>query len=308
MPLFSVLIANYNNGRFIRRALESVLEQTFTDWELIVVDDASVDDSVEIINSYIAQDQRIRLFQHAANEGCGSTKRDCASNASGELCGFLDPDDALSADALAVMAGEHQRHPEVSMVYSRFWFCDPELNVRHPAQWVKSIPKGETNLFHDKIMHFVSFKKKAYDQTEGIGKQYSSAVDKDLYYKLEEVGPVRFVDRELYFYRENPKGMSQFHNYIAAQDNHFRVIESAMERRRKSGFPSLTSSQYRLIRSRIFMQRAELMLRLGYPAGEVFRWLRRSFSESPFSFNLLRIKYLFLSWSRRPHIRQGSVL
>ncbi len=307
MALFSVLIASYNNGKFLHDAIQSVLRQSYTEWEIIIVDDASDDNSVEIIQDYMARGYPVKLYLHASNEGCGSTKRDCAEHACGGLCGFLDPDDALTDDALEVMVRQHQLCPEASLVYSRFWFCDQGLKVTRSAKWVKPVPEGEINLLHDMVMHFVAFKKRAYDRTEGIGRQYRSAVDKDLYYKLEEVGPVRFVDRELYYYRENPGGMSQFHNYYEAQENHFRVIEKAMQRRQKSGFPSLTQRQYHFVRSRILLQRAEQLVKLRYPPAEVFYWLKESFKESPLSYNHMRIKYLIDSWTYRPKSHLVSV-
>jgi glycosyltransferase involved in cell wall biosynthesis len=295
MAFFSVLIANYNNGNYISVAIDSVIRQTFTDWEIVVVDDASDDDSIGIINKYIAAGYPVALHRHEETEGCGGTKNDCVTFSSGEICGFLDSDDALTPDALAVMAEAHRNHPSVSLVYSRFYYCDPGLNIRHRAEWVKPIPAGETNLMHDQVMHFVSFKRSAYNQTDGIDRQFISAEDKDLYYKLEEVGPFLFVDQTLYLYREHRKGISQFSNYIMTQDYHLQVIESAMQRREKNGFQALTNSQYRKVKSRIFLQRAELLAKLKYPVTSVCRWLLISFSLYPWQFNLLRAKYLMQS-------------
>jgi len=298
MAFFSVLIANYNNGKYISTAIDSVLRQTFTDWEIVVVDDASDDDSAGIVGKYISAGYPVTLHRHEVRQGCGGTKNDCIAFSAGEICGFLDADDALAEDALAAMVEAHRNNPSVSLVYSRFYFCDPDLKIKRRADWVKPVPVGGTNLFHDQVMHFVSFKRAAYDKTEGIGRQFISAEDKDLYYKLEEVAPFLFLDRVLYYYRENRRGMSQFDNYASAQDNHLRVIESAIHRRQKSGFPSLTSSQHRVVKSRISLQRAELLVRLGYPLAMVVKWLFTSFFQCPWRYNLLRIKYFIQSCIR----------
>ena len=299
MAVFSVLIANYNNANTISVAIDSVLRQTFTDWEIVIVDDGSADGSISIINKYIAAGHPVTLHRHEKNQGCGGTKNDCIAFSSGEICCFLDSDDALTDDALAVMAEAHRKNPLVSLVYSRFYYCDRDMNIQRRAEWVKSIPTGGTNLFHDQVMHFVSFKRSAYDQTEGIGRQFISAEDKDLYYKLEEAGPFLFVDKTLYLYRENSKGISQFVNYIMTQDNHLQVIENAMQRRVETGFRSLTNSQFRLVKSRIYLQRAELMVKLKYPRGDVFNWILNSFRIFPSKYNLLRIKYLLQSCLRQ---------
>jgi glycosyltransferase involved in cell wall biosynthesis len=305
MALISVLIANYNNGKYISEAIESVIRQTWRDWEIVVVDDGSSDQSVEIVSKYIHDGFPVSLHQHKENEGCGGTKNDCVAWSAGEICCFLDPDDALTPDALEKMVHAHKEHPEVSLIYSRFYFCDTELKIKHRADWVKPIPPGETNLMHDQAMAFVTFKRSCYNQTAGIGREYISAEDKDLYYKLEEVAPFLFLDETLYYYRENRKGMSQFRNYLTAQDNHLRVIECAMKRRAVNGFKSLTKNQFRKLKSRIFLQRAELLIKLGYPGHDIFHWLVQSWLQAPFCFNLLRIKYLLTSWFSSTRSRQA---
>ena len=94
MPLFSVLIANHNHGDYLMDALESVKAQTYTCWEIVIVDDDSTDNSLELYNE-LEKDPRIRVFRNNENRGCGYTKRRCLEMAQGELCGFLDADDGL---------------------------------------------------------------------------------------------------------------------------------------------------------------------------------------------------------------------
>ena len=126
-PLFSVLMANYNNGKYLMGAIESVRRQTYANWEIVLVDDGSVDNSLELYEE-LGKDSRIHIFRNEKNMGCGYTKRRCVEESSGELCGFLDPDDEILPNALKVMVDTHDEHPEVSLVTSRYYFCDEELN------------------------------------------------------------------------------------------------------------------------------------------------------------------------------------
>ena len=126
-PLFSVLIANYNNGRFLMDAISSVREQTYSNWEIILVDDASTDNSTELYKQ-LEQDERIHIFYNETNGGCGFTKRRCAELANGSLCGFLDPDDTLLPEAIQKHVAAHQGHPQVSVVYSRCYYCRARLH------------------------------------------------------------------------------------------------------------------------------------------------------------------------------------
>src|SRR6266567_1565920 len=100
---FSILIANYNNGRFFKDCYNSILAQTYINWEVIIVDDGSTDDSVEAIKNIINMDKRFHFYINNQNKGCGFTKRKCVEVASGDICGFVDPDDALLPNALKKM-------------------------------------------------------------------------------------------------------------------------------------------------------------------------------------------------------------
>ena len=199
-PLFSVLIANYNNGKYLMEAINSVYAQTYTNWEIILVDDASTDNSKEIYKE-LEKDTRIHIFYNDENHGCGYTKRRCAELANGELCGFLDPDDIISKDALQIMAQEHIANEGISMAYSDMYYCDENLNIistTHRGQ----IPDNTTFLeFYNYVSHFAVYKRSVYLKTEGISADAQRAVDHDLYFKLEEYGPFTFVSQPLYFYR-----------------------------------------------------------------------------------------------------------
>ena len=87
-PLFSVLIANHNDSKYLMEAVESVEAQTYTRWEIIIVDDGSTDNSKELFQE-LEKNPRIRVFCNGENKGCGFTKRRCLEEAKGEICGFL---------------------------------------------------------------------------------------------------------------------------------------------------------------------------------------------------------------------------
>ncbi|MEZ0129887.1 glycosyltransferase family 2 protein [Flavobacterium sp. LBUM151] len=106
-PLVSILVANYNNGHFFADCYQSILNQTYINWEVIIVDDGSIDDSVRVVKKMIGDDKRFKLYVNKENKGCGYTKNRCALLAQGEILGFLDPDDALTSNALTVMSEAH---------------------------------------------------------------------------------------------------------------------------------------------------------------------------------------------------------
>ncbi len=231
-PLMSVLIANYNNGRYLQEAVDSIKQQNYDNWEIIIVDDGSSDDSVSVYHK-LQEDSRIKVFYNGTNRGVGYTKRRCVESASGEICSFLDPDDVLvGEDALEVMVTEHQKHPDASMIYSGMYRADEKLQITRESPG-KDIPLGSSALemrswpFHP----LLAFKMSSYNKTEGVDEFMKNAEDYDLYYKLEEVGNVIHIDRMLYIQRNHPHSISLNENSNKASVWHSYACVKAMKRR-----------------------------------------------------------------------------
>lgn len=199
-PLFSILIANYNNGKYLMDAIESVRQQTYANWEIILVDDASTDNSEELYKE-LEKDERIHIYLNEQNMGCGYTKRRCAELAKGELCGFLDPDDVLLSNAIEDSVENLQSHPKSALSFSRFYTCDENLNRIGECRLLELNGKSYFENRDYCPEHFVAFRKKAYDKIVGIDALLKAGVDQDLYFKLEEVGGVAIMDKFTYKYR-----------------------------------------------------------------------------------------------------------
>ncbi|WP_294286674.1 glycosyltransferase family A protein [uncultured Chryseobacterium sp.] len=232
MKNFSILIANYNNGQFFRACYESIIAQTFTNWEVIIVDDCSTDNSVVLIKGIIQSDSRFKLYENETNKGCGFTKRKCVEYAGGKLCGFLDPDDALSPIALEKSVAAYENKPEIVATYSQMTMCNENLV---PIKVFSSIKKVYNDRYFFncpiQISHFFTFRKETYLKTEGINYHLKSAVDQDLYLKILEHGDPAFIKENLYLYRLHAKGISQFTSKESARNRFAEVIYAAMKRR-----------------------------------------------------------------------------
>lgn len=231
-PKISILIANYNNGCYMQETIDSVLAQNYDNWEIVIVDDKSTDNSFDIYGKY-KEDPRFRVFFNERNMGTGYTKRRCVEMANGELCGFVDPDDVLiGTDVFDVMVEEHLNHPNSSMVYSGLFRADENLNIIRESPG-KMIEAG-SSILHTRswpIRNFMTFKKDKYNMTEGVDMTMRRAVDYDLYYKLEEVGDVVHLDRIQYIQRNNPHSISLNDNAYKAAVWHSYACLQAMKRR-----------------------------------------------------------------------------
>ena len=210
--LFSVLIANYNNSQYIRQAIDSVLAQTYQNFEIIIVDDCSTDNSISVISPLLT-DKRIKLLRNNRNRGVGYTKKRLIDFSRGEILGFPDPDDALTSNAVEIMVDKHEKNPEASLIYSTNYICDDKLAIVKINELVGSIPNNDTYLTmksctNKHISALATFKRGYYKKNEGLNPCFKKAIDKDLYYKLEEVGKTVFVDQPLYYYRQHSGSIS----------------------------------------------------------------------------------------------------
>lgn len=200
-PLFSILIANYNNGKYIQETIESVKAQDYKNWEIIIVDDASTDNSIDIYNKY-SSDNRIKIYYNSENKGVTYTKWKCLEHAKGDICGFLDADDTILSNALSLMVSEHLKNEDISIISSRYYICDEHLNVQKESGYLR-IPEGESYLTHMQYAPwpFISFKMAKYRQTKGLNPLNKIGDDQELCLLLEEVGKWLVIDDITYKYR-----------------------------------------------------------------------------------------------------------
>lgn len=115
-PLLSIIMPLYNRAHLVGRALDSCLRQPFTDWEAIVVDDGSTDESVKAVEKYT--DPRITLVRLAENQGQCVARNSGAARASGEWLIFLDSDDELADNSLTVVAARaNEAAPHIGRLF-----------------------------------------------------------------------------------------------------------------------------------------------------------------------------------------------
>jgi glycosyltransferase involved in cell wall biosynthesis len=115
MPLISVIMPVYNGEKTIRETIESVFNQTFPDWELIVINDGSQDATLQILNSI--QDPRLRVFSYP-NAGQATSRNRGISQACGEYISFIDADDLWTPDKLEAQLHVLQANPQAAVAYS----------------------------------------------------------------------------------------------------------------------------------------------------------------------------------------------
>ncbi len=153
----SIITASYNYANYIEETINSVLKQTYNNWELIIVDDGSTDNSIDIIKKYCEKDKRIKLFTHVnnANKGLKETLLLGLSKADGQWIAFLESDDMLNENYLAKKLEFIQKFPEIGLIFNdveligdekKVYINTPIFNDNHKFLIKKQFP---CNMFRD---------------------------------------------------------------------------------------------------------------------------------------------------------------
>jgi len=119
-PLISVVLPTYNGARHLTEAIESCLNQTWRNLELIIVDDCSSDETPEIIKRYAAKDERVRPIRHTTNRQLPAALNSGFAQAQGRYCTWISDDNLYDRDALEKMASFLVRNAKVSVVYASY--------------------------------------------------------------------------------------------------------------------------------------------------------------------------------------------
>lgn len=139
-PFFTIIMPAYGVEKYIERAILSIQKQTFTDWELIVVDDCSPDRSGQIAKKYGEEDSRIRIIRHEVNQGVSAARNTGTKAASGEYIWYMDPDDYVDAALLEQVYASIGQNPAQIVLFGH---VEEYYDRKGVLQYTHSIcPKG----------------------------------------------------------------------------------------------------------------------------------------------------------------------
>lgn len=246
-PKVSIAMTTYNTAKYVKRAIKSVKIQDYDNWELIIVDDRSTDNTVRIVKDAIAHygiKEKTKIIRRSQNDGYGRSLKTAIEKGTGELIAIVDSDDALGCpDALSIMVDAHRKNPKASLIYSTYYVCrGKKLQVKGAKlKKITPIPPGMTYLDGKmrrwRVSHLKVFKRSSYNKTEGLDEQLLKSVDNDLILKLEEVGKLIYIDQPLYFYRRRADSITgMFSNRpraykLQAHRRRKRMVVNARKRR-----------------------------------------------------------------------------
>ena len=211
MPAVSVIMPAYNVAPYLGAAIDSVLSQTFTDFEVLVVDDGSTDATFAIARTYAGQDRRIRLVRQP-NGGISSARNHGLRIASAPLIALLDSDDAWAPEYLATQIAILAERPEVDVVTGNARFLGSALDGQPARPWPDPRPAPDLlQILADETAVFIMsvFRRRVYETIGGFDETLRTNEDYDFWLRAAIAGFV-FVrnDVPLGHYRRRDDSLS----------------------------------------------------------------------------------------------------
>ncbi|MBL8064562.1 MAG: glycosyltransferase [Chthonomonadaceae bacterium] len=226
MPRVSVIVPSYNHGRFLTQCLTSVQDQEFQDWEVVLIDDGSQDDSLAVAQGFAESDPRFKVSQNVANLGAYATQAKALESCSGEFVAILNSDDYWEAKKLNLQTEALSRRPECPVCYCLGWTVDTGgvtdlTNDVHGAWPVTPVQDLLPYLvFENRILaSSVLVRREALQYDTSL--RYSG--DWWLMLRLAQLGPVACVPDRLTFWR-----LHESNSYLISPD---QVVEEVRFRR-----------------------------------------------------------------------------
>ena len=199
MPTVSVIIPTYNRGHLLGRALQSVLHQTFTDLEIIIVDDGSNDKSESLVKW--DHNPRIRCIRHNENKGVSAARNTGIEAARGKYIGFLDDDDEwLPEKLLKQIQAFKEARPETGIVYTAFRRIVRDAQYTIPSPRKRQIDGSMfKNLFWGNFItaSAVLIKKECFEKAGMFDEELPSFQDWDLWLRMARHYPFAYIDEPL---------------------------------------------------------------------------------------------------------------
>ncbi len=261
-PVVSIIMPAFNAEKFICETIKSVQTQTFSEWELIIVDDGSTDGTAEIIETFLS-DKRVRLIRQK-NGGVAAARNAALKIADGEWIAFLDADDVWFPEKLSEQMGVIRGNAGINLVFTNYFLWDGERDLELRFKSEAKFPRGDYNrrlIFHNLFgMSSVLLKRAALESIGAFDQSVAPAEDWDLWLRLADSG-LRAVgiNKPLLRYRMWSGNASK--NSVRMMQSNVRVLEKGLDRSQDAERRRDYSRALQLARGNLELARASVEIR-----------------------------------------------
>ncbi len=225
-PKISIITITRNRAGFIAHAIESVQKQSFTDWELLVLDDDSNDQTKAIVEAHIAKDSRIKYYKNSPALGISKNRNHGLSKAQGDYIAVLDSDDKwIDENKLQKQFDFLESHPDYALISSNIKIVDEKDNfIKNTDFKTDDDDIREEILINNQIPHSaVMYRKSLALKVDGYDEKLSCVEDLDLFLKLGKLGEMKNLKEITTSYTRHSDGISQKRSLSMAW-NHLNIV------------------------------------------------------------------------------------
>lgn len=235
VPLVSVIMPCYNNANYVAAALESVLSQDYPNFEVIVVDDGSTDNSVAVLETF---NDKITVVKQA-NQGPAAARNNGLKMAKGKYVAFNDSDDFWLPGKLSAQVSYLEKNPEIGLCYCQWAIWDNEVPFKEiSARFSASKQTLETDpdytgwlylkLLKDSIIHTITavIRRTVLDDVGFFNAKYRIGEDHDLWLRISHKYKIAKLNHVFAVYRDNPTSITKG---VQSQNFSLLVLESALD-------------------------------------------------------------------------------
>jgi glycosyltransferase involved in cell wall biosynthesis len=211
LPTISVLMSVYNGANYIVESIDSILAQTVTEFEFIIIDDCSVDKTSQILNTYAQQDNRIRIIRNPENKGLTASLNIGLAEAQGKYVARQDADDISLPQRFKKQIQYLEAHPESVLTSSNIGIIDDEGKYRDTLK--RAAPPNLVYwylLFYNHVggHSSVMFRREAVLEVGGYNTSYRYSQDYDLWTRLLYQGEIAILPETLIHWRTHPSNIT----------------------------------------------------------------------------------------------------
>lgn len=226
-PLVSIYIVSHNYGKYLTQSIRSVLNQTYKNWELIIVNDNSKDETFKISNKFFKQNRKIiNLINYKTTKGLQRIANKVLNICNGEYILRLDADDWLDENALIILVNKAKKYKNIGAVFGNYFLAndkgklvgfDREMNNDNFEKNKFVAPHGACTLFKTSELKKIG----------GYSEDITSQDGWEAWYKLKEKNLIKSVNNIVFYYRQHAESVSKKRNLIKSRNKILEKLSKA---------------------------------------------------------------------------------
>lgn len=222
--MVSIVLPTYNGAKYIKNSIQSIIAQTYTDWELIVIDDCSTDSTNTIVSEFAKKDKRIKLFKNEKNMRLPASLNIGFSKSKGEYFTWTSDDNLYKPCAIEQLIKTLQENVNIGLVFSRM----ENIDANGKSKGLSYSPKEIEELhYHNIVGASFMYTRTVYDKIGDYDTNKFLMEDYDYWLRISRVYTIKYLPDVLYQYRQHKGSLTESRNKLVLESK-IRLLEEEL--------------------------------------------------------------------------------